>query len=49
MLKQEKEIITAKIMEIGSKIHSLITTNNQEEAYEIIDELRDLHDKVFNL
>ena len=49
MIKEDKERISAKIMEIGGKIHSLITADNQEMAYEIIDELRELQDILFNL
>jgi len=49
MIKEDKEKIMDEIMEIGSKIHGLVTANNQKEAYEIIDELCSLQDKVFNL
>lgn len=49
MLKQDKEKISDKIIEIGGKIHFLITLENQDIVYALIDELRELQNQVNSL
>lgn len=49
MLKQDKEKISDKIIEIGSKINGLITLENQDIVYALLDELRELQDQVNSL
>ncbi len=49
MLKESKEEISMQIMAIGAKIHALMTIENQDDVYEVVDDLSKLQDKVFGL
>lgn len=49
MIKKDKEEITQQIIEIGNKIHPLVTSENQDDVYSIIEDLNNLQDKIFNL
>ena len=49
MLKKSKEEIVDDTVKIGGKIHALMTSENQEAVYEVIEDLSKLQDKVVGL
>lgn len=49
MLKSDKEQIIDEIIKIGQKVHDLLTDENQDDVYALVEDLQHLEDKVFNL
>jgi len=49
MIREKQEEIMNKIMDIGTKIHSLVNNENQDDVYALIADLGDLQDKVVNM